>query len=174
MGAYKLAETAVNLIQEAIKANIATTLANVRTDRADGVVSTEPPREYFIYETAHVYRAPAVFTIIRSQDIRNSEKNANHINAMDEIIVAVVVEDRLERLLEIKAWRYQAALMPILHQVSLTNSDGSVKLFSRVQSCEFSGIINVKDKQSPNSTNVFRKEMSLKLQVEHVENLQEI
>jgi hypothetical protein len=172
MGAYKLAEITVDLIETAIRQNIATTLANVRTERADPTVSTEPPREYFQYETAQVYRAPAVFTIIRNQDIRDSVKNANHINSLCEVIVAVVVEDRLERLVTKKAWRYQSALMPILHQVTLTTADLSVRLFSRVQNCEFSGIINLKNENRPDA--VFRKEVSLRLQVEHIENLQGI
>lgn len=170
MSAYYLAETIVNLIQSTVQANIAQSLLDVRTERDDPIVTTEPPREYFIYETAHAYRAPAVFTIIRDQNIRDNQMKPNHVNSMCDVVVAVVVEDRIERLVTIKAWRYQAALMPILHQVSLTNSDGNVRLFSRVQNCQFSGVVNIKDEKT--STAVFRKEMSLRLQVEHVENLQ--
>lgn len=170
MSAYYLAETIVNLIQASIKANIVQALANVRQERDKPIVTTEPPNEYFIYETAHVYRAPAIFTIIRDQNIRDNQMQPNHINSMCDVVVAVVVEDRLERLLTIKAWRYQAALMPILHQVSLTNSDNNVRLFSRVQNCQFSGVVNIKDTKS--TDNVFRMEMSLRLQVEHIENLQ--
>lgn len=172
MGAYQLAETTVDLIESAIRQNIATTLATLRVERNNPVVTTEPPREYFQYESANVYRAPAIFTIIKNQDIRDSVKNANYINSMCEVIVACVVEDRLERLVTKKAWRYQAALMPILHQVTLTNVDHSVRLFSRVQNCEFSGIINLKNENAPDA--VFRKEVSLRLQVEHVENLEGI
>lgn len=170
--AYYLAETVVNLIQATIKANIAQSLANVRNQRVDAIVTTEPPREYFIYEAAHVYRAPAVFTIIKDQNIRDSQMKPNHINSMCDVTVAVVVEDRLERLVTIKAWRYQAALMPILHQVSLTNSNGDVRLFSRVQNCQFSGVVDIKDEKAVSA--VFRKEMSLRLQVEHIEQLQAV
>lgn len=169
---YKLAEIIVDLIQSSIQQNIAACLAAVRTERDDPIVTTEPPNEYFIYETAKVFRAPAVFTIIKDQNIRDEVMQPNHINSLCDIVVAVVVEDRIERLVTIKAWRYQAALMPILHQVSLTNSDGSVRIFSRVQNCQFSGVINIKDENS--TTNTFRKEVSLRLHVEHIENLQGI
>lgn len=170
MGAYKLAEITADLIESHIKANIAAALAALRTERDDPIVSTEPPREYFQYETAHVYRAPAIFTIIKNQDFRDGVMKGNHINAMTEVVVAVVVEDRLQRLLVKKAYRYQAALASLVHQVPLTNSDGSVKLFSRVQNCEFSGIINLKDPKANDAA--FRKEVSLRLQVEHIENLE--
>lgn len=172
MSAYHLAETIVNLIQSNIQANIAASLAAVRTQANDPIVTTEPPHEYFIYETAHVYRAPAVFTIMKDQNIRDSQMQPNHVNSMCDVIVAIVVEDRIERLVTIKAWRYQAALMSLVHQVSLTNLDGSVKIFSRVQNCQFSGLINLKNEKTADS--VFRKEVSLRLQVEHVEALQVI
>lgn len=170
MGAYRLAEIAVDLIQDHIKSSIDAALLAVRAERNDPIVSTEPPREYFIYEDAHAYRAPAVFTIIREMDIRNEQMGANHINALDDILVAVVVEDRIASRVTRKAWRYQCALMEVLHQVTLTSSDGALRLFSRVQSCGFSGIVNLKDPDAEDA--VFRKEVSLKLQVEHIENLE--
>jgi hypothetical protein len=168
--AYWLAETTVSLIEDTIRANIAQTLADVRQERNDPIVTTYPPQEYFQYEKAHGYRAPAVFTIIKNFDMRDQTMGANHINAMCEVIVAVVVEDRIEARIVKKAWRYQAALAQILHQSSLTNSDGSVRLFTRVQNCQFSGVINIKDEKASDA--VFRKEVSLRLQVEHIENLQ--
>jgi len=168
-GAYLGAEVAVDLIQSQIRTYIATALQNVRTARADPSVTTEPPHEYFNYPTAEVYRAPAIFTIIQGMDIRNDVKNANFIAALDEIVVAAVVEDRVKRLVVPKAWRYQAALMQLLHLVTLTTSDGKLRLFSRVQKCTFSGIINLTADQATGA--VFRQEMSLQLQVEHMENL---
>jgi hypothetical protein len=170
MGAYQLAEIAVGLIETQIKTHIVAALAAVRTERNDPIVSTDPPKEYFQFEMAHVYRAPAVFTIIQGMDIRDTQMKANHINAMSDIVVAVVVEDRVQSRLVKKAWRYQSALMACLHQVSLTSTDGAVKVFSRVQACEFSGIVNLKDERAADA--VFRKEVSLKLQVEHIENLE--
>lgn len=170
MGAFFLAEITADLVEGTIKQNIAQALSNLRQERNDPVVSTEPPREYFQYETARVYRAPAIFVIIKDQTPRDSVMGANHMNMMTDMTVAVVVEDRLERLLVKKAYRYQAALTQLLHQVSLTNSDASVRLFSRVQNFQFSGLINLKNDKAPEA--VFRKEVSLKLQVEHIENLE--
>lgn len=168
---YRLIETTVRLIEKQIKDNIADALEEIRLLHADALVTLEPPKEYFIYErSAHVYRAPAVFTIFRNQDFRNDAKNANHLNSMCEGYVAIVVQDRNETNLEIKSWRYQAALTKLVHEVTLTSSDGAVRLFSRVQNCEFSGVINLKNPNA--SESVFRKEVSLRLQVEHVENLQ--
>ena len=169
-GAYNLAEVAVFLIQSQIQGNITQALSNVLAERSTPAVSVESPREYFIYEMAHVYRAPAIFTIIQDMDIRNDSMKANHLNAMNRIVVAAVVEDRLRDRVTVKAWRYQAALMQCLHLVSLTSSNGTLRLFSRVRKCSFSGIINLKDEKASDA--VFRKEMSLELQVEHIENLE--
>lgn len=170
MGAYYGAEIATNLIQAQIQATIATTLANVRAERNDPIVTTEPPKEYFNYPHANVYRAPAVFTIFEGQQIKNVSSDGNHINAIDNIVVVVVVEDRLERLLTIKAFRYQAALMQSLHLVTLTNSDGGLRLFVKVDSCEFSAIVNLTGKKGAES--LFQKEMGLRLSVDHIENLE--
>lgn len=168
-GAYQLAELAVDIVEAQIRANITTALANVRTQRIDPIVTTEPPREYFQYEEAHVYRAPAIFVIIQDMDFHD-DRNPNHINASNRIVVAAVVEDRLKRLVVKKAWRYQSALMQCLHLVSLTSADGTLRLFSRVKRASFSGVINLKDPKSAEA--VFRQEMSLQLQVEHIENLE--
>jgi len=170
MSAYQLAERAVELIQAYIKTNIATALADVRAERNDPIVTTYQPQEYFIYEEAHDYRTPAVFTIMQGQDIRDEQMGSNHLNAMDDIVVAVVVEDRIKDRVTKKAWRYQSALMACLHHTSLTTLAGDIRLFCRVQSCAFSGIINLKDEKANDA--VFRKEVSLRLQVEHIENLQ--
>jgi len=148
-----------------------TELANVRTFRNDSAVSLEAPQEYFRYETpqAPVYRAPAIFTIIKDQTIRDEELNPNYVNSMCDIYVACVVQDRIQNNLTTKAWRYQAALMKILHQTTILSGDGFVKLFIRVKNCGFSGIINIKDDRL--SDVIFRKEVNLRLQVNHIENL---
>lgn len=170
MGAYYGPEVAVDLIQTHIQNTIPGALASVRTERNDPIVTTEIPREYFIFANANVYRPPAVFTIFETQTIKNTRSDGNFINAVDQIVVVVVVEDRLERLLTVKAWRYQVALMQCLHLVSLTNSDGGLRLFSKVESCEFSAIVNLKGKQG--AEQIFRKEIGLRLSVDHIENLE--
>ena len=168
-GAYNGAELTADLIQAQIQANISNALANVRSYRSNPIVTTEPPREYFQYEVfAHAYRCPAIFTIVQDMDLREAQQGQNHINASVRVVVAAVVEDRKESLLIDKAWRYQAALQQCLHHVSLTTADGALRLFVRVKRCEFSGIINLKDEKAPDA--VFRKEMSLQLTVDHIEN----
>ncbi len=170
MGAYYGPEIAVEVIQTHIQATIAAALSNVRAERSDAVVTTEPPKEYFIYPTANVYRPPAIFTVFEHQIIKNKNSDGNFINATDLIVVACVVEDRLEKLLTIKSWRYQAALMQCLHEVSLTNSNGALRLFSKVDSCEFSPIVNLTGKNGQEQ--IFRKEIGLRLNVDHIENLE--
>lgn len=170
MGAYKGPEIATNLIQDHIKATIATALADVRAARADAIVTTEPPREYFIYPTENVYQAPGIFTLFEKMSITNPLSDGNHINAKDYLTVACVIQDRLANLLTIKAWRYQAALMQCLHQVVLTNADSSVKLFLRVDECVFSDPVALIGKQGADQA--FRKEVGLKLIVDHIENLE--
>jgi hypothetical protein len=170
MAGYYGAEVATQLIEAQIKATIATTLANVRTERNDPIVTTEIPKEYFIYPDAHCYRLPAIFTIFEGQKILNPESDGNHINAVDDVVVVVVLEDRLESLLTKKAWRYQAALMQSLHLVTLTNSDGGLRLFLKVDSCEFSATVNLVGDRARNA--MFRKEMGIRLSVDHIENLQ--
>lgn len=169
MSAYYGAEIATNMIIAHLRAGMPAALAAVRTERNDPVVTTEPPREYFIYPTANVYRPPAVFTIFERQEIKNINSDGNHINATDYIVVAVVVEDFKETLLTIKAFRYQVALMQLLHLVTLTNSDGGLRLFSKVETCEFSAIENLKGKAGDL---IFRKEIGLRLAVDHIENLE--
>lgn len=170
MGAYYGIEIAVDLIQTQIQNKIATALSNLRTQINNPIVTTEVPREYFIYPTANVYRPPAIFTIFESQKVINVTSDGNFINAQDHIAVVAVVEDRLERLLTIKAWRYQAALMQCLHLVSLTNSDGTLRLFTKVDISEFSHIVSVQGKNTQDL--IFRKEVALHLNVDHIESLE--
>jgi hypothetical protein len=169
-GAYYLAEGAVGYVLNQIQSNILQALNNVIGERQNPIVTAGPPREYFIYEEAQVYTAPAIFVIIQDMDLRSETVKGNHINAMYRIIVAAVVEDRVKDKVVVKAWRYQAALVQLLHEVSLTNSAGTLRLFSRVKRCSFSGIINLKNEKDAGA--VFRKEVSLELQVEHIENLE--
>lgn len=169
-GAYQLAELVVDLLQAQVQTYILTALQNVRAQRLDNTVTTEAPRSYFTYEEAEVYRAPAIFTIIQDTDVRPDVQKANHVNALSRVIVAAVVEDRTKELVVKKAWRYQAALMQLLHLVRLTTADRTLSLFSRVKTCSFSPVVRLKDPKASDA--VFRQEMSLTLNVEHIENLQ--
>jgi hypothetical protein len=172
MSARWLSEQTVLLIQKEIKNNIVTALGDVRAERSDFLVTTEPPptQSYFYYEGAKGYRCPAIFTIIDSMDMMNSERAANYINAQARVIVSVVIEDRKQDLLNIKCWRYQSALHQILHLASLTSDDGRVRLECRVARVlfgrEFSDALN-----NDVPAGVFRKEVALHLDVDHYENL---
>lgn len=170
MSSRRLAETTVKLIEAHLKANMPAALAEVRTDRADAAVTTEPPKSYFRYELAEAYRAPAVFIICDSIQSRNVEKQANFLANMATVRVSVIVEDRIKDSLVIKSWRYQAAMHKLLHLVDLISADQSVKLISKVEEMLFSPeFTDTKDPSAPQS--VFRKEVLLLLNVEHYENL---
>jgi hypothetical protein len=132
----RLVEIAVDLMEAHIKSNIAAALAEVRTDRADGYVTTEVPRDYFIYSPAQAYQTPAVFIIPEQIDFRK-DRGQNHVNATAQINVAVVVEDQLSDKLAVKAWRYQAALYQLLDQKPLTTVDGALKIVIVVKRAEF-------------------------------------
>jgi hypothetical protein len=172
MGTPWLTEKTVSLIQDQIKAGIAGALASVRAQRADKAVSTEPPptQSYFIFEGAKAYRCPAIFMIADSMDMHNADRGANFIAARARIIVSVIVEDRRQDLLTLKAWRYQAALHQLLHLATLTTADQKVRVETKVErvlySHEFTDAV---DKDVPQG--VFRKEVALHLDAEHFENL---
>ena len=169
--ARKLTETDLKLIMAYIKANIATALAAIRVDRADPIVTTEPPpsESYFIFQKAKGYRCPAIFVEDAGMDFRQAEKKANHINALSSINVTVKVQDRKKYLLTIKALRYQAALHQLLDQTPLANSDGTVKLYLRVKRIKPSGLYTYDNSEEDDTADFFFEYM-LELAVEHVEN----
>jgi hypothetical protein len=172
MSARWLSERTVTMLRDEIKSKISTALSAVRVQRNDQMVTTEAPstESYFLYEGARNYRCPGIFVIIDSMDMLNAERGANHVNAQARVIVSVVVEDRNRNLLQFKAWRYQSALHSILHLTTLTTVDSKVRLESKVERVmyghEFSDSEN-----SDVPPGVFRKEVALHLEVEHVENL---
>lgn len=165
MTSERLTELSVTLITEHIRANIKARLDEVNADRGDFKVTTEAPRSYFIFPTAKVYNPPGVFVISTDLDMRWG-KGANHINALERMVVAVVVEDRNERLLTIKGWRYQAALAKLLQFANLVSVDSVVKLITRVTRLSFS---EVKEGTGADEK-TFRQETVVDLEVEHYEN----
>src|SRR6185312_1863608 len=94
--APKLAEGATNLVVAHLEANMAAALATVRTDRADALVSTEPPpsTSYFIYRSAKGYRPPAIFVISDYLDFKIMDLQANMVNGVVGMRISAVVEDR--------------------------------------------------------------------------------
>lgn len=164
-----LVETDVNLIIAQIKSAIPAALQSIRDDRADGKVTTIVPKLYYISDQNIGYQSPAVFVIADNLDFRLSG-GQNFIDALVRINVSVVVEDLNTDLLTIKAYRYQAALFDCLNQVSLTNEDQTVKLIIKVESATFSPVYTDAQKKG-DAKEVFRKEVLLRLEVEHYEQV---
>lgn len=168
MNARKLLEGDVDLILTHIKTNIAAALADVRADRTDPIVTTEPPKSYFIYPMAVGYKTPAVFVIGDSMQFMQPN-GPNFIKALSSINVTVLIEDRTAERLTIKAFRYMAALHEVLEQTNLQTADNKLKIVCKVTRAENSPLYSTKEDESA-PDNVFRKEVSLFLEVDHWEN----
>lgn len=168
--ARRLSEEATILTLDYLKANIATALAAVRTDRADAKVTTEPPptNSYFVYPKAHGYKCPAIFVIDDGMDFRQPETKANFVNSKFSLVVSVKVEDKDLEKLTFKAWRYQAALHQLLDLTELASSDNLVKLNIVVSSIKPSGIYTIPNAE-PDSTATFFKEVTLRCTVNYFE-----
>jgi hypothetical protein len=170
--ALHLVTADVNLIKDFIKSGITAQLnmQNALYASEKPNVTTEAPHDYFIYPKAQGYRTPAVFIVPERQDFKKQERGANHINAETRLNISVLIEDKDAERLYLKAYRYQAALMGLLDQASLTSSDGKVKLTVVVENAQFSPLYSLtKDPSAPNA--VFRKEVWLECSVEHYETL---
>jgi len=162
-----LSEAARDLVEAQIKANISTALTDVRSSWPDAVVSTEPPRSYFIYEGAHTYQCPAIFMVVTAMDFPEDELNPNHINAIVRMGVSVVIEDREAKLLTLKAERYLSALFQCLHRVQLEDTGKNIKIYTRVTRSEYSPLFTRKGREGEG---MFRKEASIELEIKHWEN----
>ena len=167
MSKAQLVETTRDLVLDAIKAQIATKLAGIRIDRNDPIVTTEPPRSYFIFDGAHTYQCPAVFAVVDSMDFPEDATGANHVNAIVKMYVSVVIEDREADRLTIKSERYQAALFEILHWTTLQDVPKNLRIWTRVVSCQFSPLYT---KKRGGNMAEFRKEVSSELEIKHFEN----
>lgn len=168
--ARRLVESTVTLTRDYIKANIGQALSQIRIDRNDPRVSTEPPppQSYFIYKGAKGYRPPAVYIICERMDFYNPDKGANFISAKAKVNVSVLVEDKTKENLMIKAWRYQAALHSLLEKVTLTSADNRVKLILGVLSAEFSPLYSPAKNGGVEA--VFKQEVVLTCEIEHFES----
>ena len=160
---FNLTEISRNLIQDAIKANIASALQDVRSDRGDALVSTEPPAKYYIYVPERLYQLPAIVTFVTDIDFMKERFNANHINATIHMQVYVIVEDRILDNLIIKSERYMSALYGIIDQKEFISSDNQVKIYSIVHRASFSDEYKEGD--------IFRKQVLIDLNIRHFEKL---
>lgn len=165
-----LAETTVNMIRNYIQANIATALSNVTLNPSSVIsadhVTTEPPRQYFIYAPIKGYLTPAVIIDLAKFDFRPGEKKANHVNAACEITIACLLEDRDEERLTIKCYRYNDAFYNILAQAEIVDVTDQVKLIVIVNSSTFTPSYSDAGKD----VGIFRKELHLECKVEHYSN----
>lgn len=167
MSAYKLTETAVNLILEHIKDNISSALVDVRTDRADDAVNLILPQTYLIFDSVKNYRKPTIMVIAEDTDFQLLD-GANHINAIHDIKVVCVCEDRNEKPLTLLSWRYQSALAKILHLTTLDSSDGKVRIVPKVVRLSYSPVYS---EDGSGTRGAFCKEVMVELEVDHWEEL---
>jgi len=168
----RLVESDVYLIRDYLKQNMQSALLQVGTTHSATypVVSVDPPTDYFTYQSAKAYRSPAVFIIPERMDFKKRERGQNHINAETRLNVTVVIEDKDAERIYLKAYRYQAALVGLLDQASLTSSDGKVKIVCVIENAQFSPLYSdAKEANDPRA--IFRKEVSVELAIQHYESL---
>lgn len=127
-------------------------------------MTTEAPVSYFIYDHAIGYKAPAVFVLMISNEFLQ-ERGQNHINCRQEIAVSCMVEDRNQTLLTRKCFRYHDALHLVLDRAQLVTDDNKIKIFVKVVRSDISETSEMKT----SIDSVFRKEVMLTLEVEHIE-----
>lgn len=166
MSTVNLVEVATDSILDFIKAGIGVSLNDVRVARADGLVQTPDPEDYFNFPTAP-NRAPAIMLEVQEVDFRLAEKKANFVDAAMKIMLAVVVEDRTKDLIQRNAWRYQAALYSLLNGVHIDAANARSKIVVKIKKASFGPIYNAAAENGPEGR--FRKEVILELEVEHYE-----
>lgn len=165
MAATSLAEFTVNGVTSQIKSNISAALANVRSDRADGAVTTEPPAEYFIYEKIIGYKTPAIVVVAGEIDFRLRD-GQNSVNSMVKVYVSCVLEDRIADNLTLKTYRYSDALYSCLNRAHIVDVPKNRQSIVKVTRMDFSKMVDNKS----NVTSPFRKEVMITLEVENYES----
>lgn len=165
MSARNIVRKSVNLIIAQIQANITQCLADTHADQGDSTVNCDTPllKSYFSYP-AQAYRAPAVFVIPNSVDFR-LDRGANFMTQTVKMLISVVVEDKRDFLLNLKAWQYQDALHECLQGQELVG--GKIKAVVLITGARFSS--QASDKSD--GADIFRKEVALDCDVEIYESL---
>jgi hypothetical protein len=164
-----LVESACDAIIAKLQTDLPLALSDIRANRADNLVTMEPPRDYYVYPKAQGYRTPAVFVIGDRIDFMKAQHGANHVNAAIRVNVTVLVEDKdAERLMR-KSYRYQAAMHQVLDQAALMTLDNQARLTLVVQNASFSALYSNLEAGNPNA--VFRQEIALELDVYDFEQL---
>jgi hypothetical protein len=174
MSAPRLLEATEQLVTDAIKQNIASAIADVRTENPTGStpqnrqVNVILPQTYFNYVDATDYKLPAVFVIGRTFNSNQSKNAANFISGQALVQCSVIVEDRTSMACNTQAYRYSSAIYGILEQANLSTSDERVKCFVRVSRVENSDLFTKSSNKSL-SESIFRKEIAFYLEVDHSE-----
>lgn len=169
MSVRHLVETAVDLVKAKLQTELPAALNDIRINRADNLVTLEPPRDYYVYPKAMGYRTPAVFVIGDRIDFLKERRGANHINAAIRVNVTVLVEDKDAERITRKAYRYQAAIHQVLDQKRLFSADGDAALTVVIQSASYSPLYSNLAAGDPQA--VFRQEIALELDVFQFEPL---
>ena len=167
MGQPLLAEGTVTLISDYLQANFAAALAAVSAARPDNLTPLEEPRSYFIYPRSSAYEAPAVFIICEDFD-HEPESGQNFIKAKATVIVSIVAEERTQKELTYKTWRYQTAIFDMLNLLDLEDPSLRLKLHVIIKRQLFSDMFIAKS-ETDETENVFRKEVTFELEVVHQE-----
>jgi hypothetical protein len=165
MAAQDIVEFTVNSIITELRAQMPGALAAVRADRVDAAVTTEAPRDYFIYEKIIGYRTPAIVVVADDVDFR-LDRGPNSVSALVTIMVSCVVEDRKADLLTIKTYRYSDALYHCLNRVQFVDNVNKRKSIVKVTRMDFSRTLEA----ASNVESPFRKEVMLTCEVEHYES----
>ena len=164
-----LVELACDLIITKLKTELPTELNDIRSNRADNLVTMEAPRDYYIYPRAKGYRTPAVFVIGDRIDFMKAQRGANHVNANVRVNVTILVEDKdAERLMR-KSYRYQSAMHQVLDQAIMMTADNQARYTVVVQNASFSGLYSNLEAGDPQA--VFRQEIALECDVINFEQL---
>lgn len=162
-----LAESVSKLLTDYIEANIATALEAVSTARGDNNVGLEPPRTIVTFPMARLYECPAIMVIVEDIVFQNSD-GPNFVKSKCRAVVSTVVEERSQDLLNFKLWRYQSALFDLLAQRQLETTDARVKIISVPVEMLYSDFFTNTDPSS--GEQVFRRESTFELEVNHLEN----
>jgi hypothetical protein len=164
-----LVETAVDLVVDKLKADLPDALNDIRINRADNLVTMEPPKGYYTYPRSQGYRCPIVFVIGDRIDFLKAQRQANHVNAAIRLNISVMVEDKDSDRLMRKSYRYQAAIHQVLDQAVLQSADNLARMTVVIQNASFSPLYSNLEAGDPQS--VFRQEIALECDVYDFEQL---
>ena len=168
MNTAKLSEVAVLLIRNKLQQDLPAELLSIQQDRGNYDVTLPNPAEYFISEKKKILNLPALFILTDRIDFQLNV-GQNHPNALLYMNLTCVNEDRNTDFVTIQTYRYQAALYSVLSGAQLTDATNNMTLVIKVMQANYSPIYSADDQKT--TAGVFRKEVSLALEINLFENL---